>query len=218
MKKNLLLLTLMLFSIQGSFAQWIDAMHISPANPTTNDVISFYADVSFPSGMCSDKTQTQGLTGNGFYTYALHCNGPLAFICSTADTFTLGPLPAGNYSWTYAVDAGGAPSPCTPGIVPGPFATINFTVNTVTSIIERESPSLKCFPNPAQDILNISISGKIAINSILYIYNTLGEEMISKIISESDMTINTGELPEGIYILWVDAKDHIITHKFVKQN
>ena len=205
MKKLSLIIFLSYISVAASYAQWILGLHIQPTNPTTADVIQVYADVSFSSGGCTDKSQTLFLAGNAFYGYALHCNGMAAFICNTTDTFVISPLPAGNYTFIFSVDAGGGPSPCTPGIVAGPTDSIHFTVTSVTSINNISTSLPQLYLNASNDMLNVDLGNANYSGKIIELYNMLGKKIISQKIQESKFNINVSSIPDGIYFFKIDA-------------
>ena len=63
---------------------------------------------------------------------------------------------------------------------------------------------LFAFPNPIETSQELNIEFfKIHVNGVLYIYNGLGETMVSKILDKdvSSLKINTSQLSAGIY--WV---------------
>ncbi len=111
-----------------SSAQWINSIQYQPSNPATNDTITFYVDLSFPSGTCDQHSQGFYINGNKIEAFALHCLGMLTYICHHTDTFKINPLPAGAYSFHFQLDAGMLPFPCTPGIFPGPSDSIALVV------------------------------------------------------------------------------------------
>lgn len=117
-----------------SKAQWIDSLWVIPSNPTTTDTIYFYAVCYFSSGGCSQSTDTFFVNPPVISAYSLHCLGPLTYICQDTDIFVINPLPAGSYTFTYQADAGTGPSPCTPGIVPGPVDSVIVHVNNPSGI------------------------------------------------------------------------------------
>lgn len=212
MKRSLLLLTLCC-TTSSLFSQWIDNIYISPANPTSATPVTIYADISFSSGSCFEKTVQHSLVGNTVYAFALHCIGPLAFICSHTDTFQVGLLPAGNYSFVFHVNAGAAPSPCTPGIVPGPTDSLQFTVAAVTGINDTEhTGSFKISPNPATDFIKLPA---LAVNAEVYIYSLIGE--VVRILKAESLTGNyfIGDLPNGLYLFRIIGGEEIQQQKIL---
>jgi hypothetical protein len=172
-------------------------MHVSPQNPTTADMIYLVADVSFTSGPCNQKTTNFSQNGNTFYAFALHCIGPLSVICNETDSFPAGVLPAGNYQFTFSVDAGFGGPPCNPGIVPGPSNTISFTVTAVTGIQETRDHNILF--TLSDNILFIKPPSDLnADKSQVYIYSTSGQQVIiSDVTGENSLDLSG--LAPGIY-------------------
>ncbi len=192
MKKSVFT-TILLVITSAVSAQQIGALHISPQNPTVNDSITLIADVIFPSGTCDQKELIMSQSGTDFFASAIHCIGPLTYICNNTDSFSAGTLPAGNYRFIYHVDAGFGPVPCTPGIVSGPTDTLSFSVTTATSIIESNTSEINCYYSDNQIVFSQSINDFEA-----SIYNSLGECVYYKRKSKGS-SINFGK--SGIYIL-----------------
>ena len=71
---------------------------------------------------------------------------------------------------------------------------------------------LDVFPNPVQDELNI-INGE----GLATIYNVLGQAVKQLTIKNSQLTINTSDLPKGQYILHIlQQNGNVVTKQFVK--
>lgn len=81
----------------------------------------------------------------------------------------------------------------------------------VSSFNEREQ--VKIYPNPVKDLLTIEAEN---LKSILLI-NMLGKKIYeSKIISDKINTINTQNIPKGIYLLKLEATDGNISTSKIK--
>ena len=201
--KTKILLSVLIFSVTilSSPAQWINSITMSPAVPTELDTIYFYANVDFPSGGCNDKMMSSGVSLPYLYGGALHCLGPLAFICNDIDTFKFDPLPPGSYTFIYQVDAGGGPSPCTPGIVPGPSDSVGFTVFPVVNINETGlDNSFQLFPNPATDFTILILKNNSTENQKLKILGLNGR-LVKELAVRKNMKIDTSDLENGIYLI-----------------
>ena len=217
MKKSLLII-LLLANSASIYAQWITGLHIQPTNPTTADMIHLYADVSFSSGSCNDKSQQQYVSGNHIYGYAIHCNGMLSYICDHTDTFMVNPLPAGNYTFVFNVDAGGAPSPCTPGIVAGPTDSIHFTVTSVTSINTNSTSQPEIYLNTSTNIINVDLMNSNYAGKEIQLFNILGKMIISRKIQGSKFNININPIPDGVYIVKINDASVPFTTRILKRN
>lgn len=212
-------LTLICLGLLMSFiapAQFINSIGISPQQPTTSDTIYFYPTVSFGYGSCDDHTQFISVNGNNIAAGATHCLGMLTVICTTTDTFKIGPLQAGNYTFHFNVNEGTYPAPCTPGIIAGPTDSLNFNVINLSSI--KEPPFndglFYVYPNPASDYLSISFKNKNQKRTIELI--TIEGKVVGNYETDTDnFRMDTHSLPNGIYIVSVSennfAKKELVT-------
>lgn len=196
--KKVLLLSLFCIAIQSQ-AQFIQQISVVPQNPTVNDQVMVLVDAGFSSGTCAENTQWGGFTtSNRYEASTLHCIGMLTYICYDTDTFNLGSLPSGNYRFIVTVDAGGYPSPCTPGIAPGGIDSIDFTVSTATGLSEREKTEIRLTPNPAKE--RVLITGNFEDGKGLFVFNTVdGREVLR--ISATSEEMDLSSLTSGIYFV-----------------
>jgi hypothetical protein len=211
--KRLLILSAALMLTQGASAQWILGFTVQPATPTSNDTVTVIASVSFPSGGCDDKTQYQSVAGSHIYAGALHCIGPLTFICNTTDTFKIPPLAAGNYTFVYQVDAGQGPSPCTPGFVPGPRDSVTFTVTSSSSIPENPSFGFGMYPLPANDIITLTFAARPDEDVVFEIIDIAGKIVVRENHLHDGMSIGLQKLPAGNYIARLMNKSATLTER-----
>ena len=192
-------------------AQYIHNMYITPSNPSIGDNITFYADISFNSGSCYEKVQNHSLNGNTIYAYALHCLGPLAYICDHTDTFNLGSFAPGNYMVIFMVDNGYLPSPCTPGIVAGPSDTLLFTVDNTTSITESSMEHFNAYFS--NNTLEVDATTNEAYS--VFLYSATGS-LVSKIMNASNaISIPFTGYGEGIYIVSIQNENGIYRKKII---
>jgi len=67
---------------------------------------------------------------------------------------------------------------------------------------EESSSSLKAYPNPAKEILNVDGISKV---DNLHLYNLTGSELsVSHSLVNNGLQISTGNLPQGVYLLQVN--------------
>ncbi|MBI9036766.1 MAG: T9SS type A sorting domain-containing protein [Bacteroidales bacterium] len=82
----------------------------------------------------------------------------------------------------------------------GEFSIVNVTKSTI------KENSITIFPNPAEDVINISSTNKI---KNVAIYNFVGQ----KLYSGNDVKIYTDNFKSGIYIIKVETNEGTITEK-----
>jgi hypothetical protein len=201
MKKNLLFLFVLIgFQIQ---AQQILNISSIPANPTAADDVYILVDCQFNSGGCNVWQQSHSFfSAFTINAGAMHCLGPLAMMCNYTDSFHLGPLAAGNYTFNFQLNNGYGGPPCTPGIVPGPTDSYNFTVSLPTSEKEIEREEFNIYPNPASEELKIE-NGEFKIDAV-EIYNTLGEKILNQKPTDNKQQqpfIDISKLSPGMYVI-----------------
>ncbi|MFC3159549.1 Por secretion system C-terminal sorting domain-containing protein [Chryseobacterium arachidis] len=71
--------------------------------------------------------------------------------------------------------------------------------------------NIVCYPNPADDIINFNITGK------MNIYSSEGRLVISKDNVDGSKGVNVSSLIKGNYILTIDNKDGRFSSKFIKK-
>jgi hypothetical protein len=82
--------------------------------------------------------------------------------------------------------------------------------------VKPDFPEIKIFPNPAEDVLYVQVSGKITSNIHYHIFDLVGKEIISGKLNNSTTAIQTSNLNDGFYLLIVENNGKRITTKFIK--
>jgi hypothetical protein len=189
-------------------AQWIQSLTVIPSNPSSSDTITILAACNFPSAGCDQYTQTLSVSGTDIYASSLHCLGPMTVICPFTDTIIIHPLPAGNYTFHFQVDAGFGPVPCTPGIIPGPSDSIGFIVSPLVSLNEHiTQDAIQVFPNPVKDEFQLKGLEKTDYPSRVEIFSQEGKLVRSFQIAKPEETINITGLPTAFYQFRVKKND-----------
>tara|TARA_R110000868_G_scaffold191240_1_gene435414 strand:+ start:1045 stop:1668 length:624 start_codon:yes stop_codon:yes gene_type:complete len=199
MKHITIICTLLFLSIQLLAQGTITGISISPPNPTVSDQVEIHVGVQFNSGNC--ELDNQGHNTNGFAVsgYAHHCVGLLTVICPTTDTFQLGQLPAGDYTFNFSLTSGFGEPSCSPGIVVDDVGQFQFTVSSPVGIDEISLDPNFAYPNPVSDILFL----KKSLNQLAFITDIRGVEII-KIPAVSNQ-VDLSHLPNGIYLLHTES-------------
>jgi hypothetical protein len=194
----LLLLVCQCIVVTNASGQWINGITVIPANPTTTDSVTILVDCMFPSGNCDDHTQYVSVTGTDITAGALHCLGVLSVICNYTDTFNIGILPAGGYTFHFQLDAGGLPSPCTPGIVAGPNDSMVFVVSPAVGTGETISQdNVQITPNPFNDVFTIEGLTSASFPAIAEFYSVEGKLLLRKKINTNTKEISAKQFPKG---------------------
>ncbi len=192
-------------------AQTIDNITVSPNLPTTDDSIFIFVECTFPNMSCKPFTQDVSQDSSNIYASALHCVGSLTAICTYTDTFKVSSLSAGDYTFYFTLNAGAAPEPCTPGIIPYDNDSLQFTVTTATSAnqILNSKLSFTILPNPSVGKINIMLDGAVNISGPyeLHVVSTLGREVNHTTINKNSDNINL-QLPPGIYFCYIESRGY----------
>ncbi len=85
------------------------------------------------------------------------------------------------------------------------FLVDDIAISFVTSTGDQPAAqSLKVYPNPASDVLNINAGTEISKASL---YNIAGQMVYQSNGNSNEMRINTAGLPEGLYMLSITTKE-----------
>ena len=97
-----------------------------------------------------------------------------------------------------------------------PFAKTAPNTSTVESISNSTINSLRAYPNPVSDVLNIEFD-KIVENATVSILNLNGQTIKKdQVNSLKKSRINVGDLPSGIYILNIRTPENVKSIRFIK--
>ena len=207
--KHLLLSSVLSLCSFLAFSQGdqITSIYVVPQNPTVDDEVTVYADLTFSSSGCPLDFQAFTLQNTTFVVTAHHCIGLLAAICNTTDTFELGQLAAGAYTFDLTLTSGGGGPNCSLGIIPDDNDQLQFIVSTSVGIEELESLEDFIYPNPFTDVLNF----KKVLEQAVIITDINGKTVIE--IDAGSQRADLKALPSGVYLLRIGRK----THKLVKE-
>ncbi|WP_131450747.1 T9SS type A sorting domain-containing protein [Flavobacterium subsaxonicum] len=88
------------------------------------------------------------------------------------------------------------------------------TVNLVLSVADNQLTSLSYYPNPVKDVFTISNTNPIEAVSVV---NTLGQQVVSKTINNTNATVDFSLLNSGIYFVQLSSGGSQKTIKVVKE-
>lgn len=92
------------------------------------------------------------------------------------------------------------------------------TVEITLSVGVLPTTTLKIYPNPANSIINIVTADTNNLPESFTIYNTLGQMVKGKnITNSSDLSVDISSLAKGVYFIKVNNKNQTQTLRFIKQ-
>jgi hypothetical protein len=188
----------------------IMSLQISPVNPTEMDTVKLTCTSQFASGGCTLTSSSVNFAPGQIDVNAFHMLGPLAYICSSTDVFTLGILPAGQYTLYYHLS-------CGPYTGCYDLDSISFTVQLYTIIESPDNAAgqLVVYPVLSGDRLNITLPDHIEkVN--LGIFEMTGRKAFSFIAEHSIKEYDISSLSSGIYLIEGSCGKERILQKFIK--
>lgn len=218
-----ILFLLMLFA-QPAFAQLprVASVKINPANPVKNDPVQIITTALHSSGDVFGTHQLSVDTVQKKITIDLiQCAGLLTVIGAKSDTFNLGKLPVGTYqvvTYLFVSQYDAITGNCGNVYVSADADTSHFSItqNTGFSGISGKQ-ELLVFPNPVQSTITVTLS-EYQEDYMLHLYSVTGQEMITRKMDSSNLTIDMTELENGIYFLILRNKQGTCYHKVIKNS
>ncbi|MGJ8666913.1 MAG: T9SS type A sorting domain-containing protein [Patiriisocius sp.] len=85
-------------------------------------------------------------------------------------------------------------------------------------VVSQDLVGLAIFPNPAKDLLNISMPN-LESNATITIYSIQGKQLFSEILNTraTAKNIDVASLQSGVYFIKIETQNGSLTKKFVKQ-
>jgi hypothetical protein len=94
------------------------------------------------------------------------------------------------------------------------FDVTNFTVTMpIAGVDGAQANSLKAFPNPVRDVLNLSYAQQI---DTVEIINMLGQQVLKAKVNNTETQLNIQDLPAGNYFVRAKSGNDIQTEKIIK--
>ena len=98
------------------------------------------------------------------------------------------------------------------------LATSTACQSTLGSETFDKLKGMSVYPNPVNDLLNITIDDSGILPETLTVYNTIGQLVLSKKVqSTSDLSIDASLLNSGVYIVRLEKEGAVKTLKFLKK-
>ena len=210
MKKTLLFLTVLFFSI-SSFSQTLlvtgdtikstqdPCFETSASLTITNNSINTL-DIHCEKVIIDTASGTQN-----YFCWGAECYGPAQYVSSSFNT--LNPGESDNIDFGGYYNAFCSNSPATiqycfyPVSDPADRTCINITYNgNLTNISSPKSISFSIFPNPSNEIINISLA-KDEVKEII-IFNVFGEKITQKNLTvETNLKVDLSDYSNGTYFI-----------------
>ena len=95
----------------------------------------------------------------------------------------------------------------------------DYTINVLASLSVDEFTlnNIRIYPNPTNSVLNIAVRDNNLPDSYS-IYNMLGQNVATRqITSNTDLSINSSGLSNGMYFVKITKNDATITLPFIKE-
>jgi hypothetical protein len=188
---------------QGKFDGFIDDIGIWNRALTPCEIKKLYTSGSFSVSSSASNTicvgQSLNLTAAGATTYNWNTG-------ATSQSISVSPTVSTVYTVSTTYSAG-----CTDS------RTFSVTVNACTGLNETEhaTNSVRIFPNPAKEQLNISISNTAVMGKTYSITNALGQVVATGVFNKQIMELSIQQLSAGFYQLNIDGMQE--NYKFIKE-
>ncbi len=165
--------------------------------------------VASQSVICTGGSSIINLTGNlngssAWHIYTSSC-GANSLTSTINSSITVTPTTTTTY---YVRGEGGC-------ALTGSCSAVTVSVSLCTSVSQLVlNNSFEIYPNPVNDIINISATG--VFNYDVVIYNTVGEVVLTHHNRGESATIFTSDLAAGIYYIRLITEYGIVTKKIIK--
>jgi len=210
MKKTLLFLTILFFSI-NSFTQTLSVTGdtiISTQDPCFETSASLTITNNSTKALdihCEKVIIDTALGTQNYFCWGEECYGPSQYVSSSFNNLNPGESDNIDFGGYYNAFCSNAPATIRycfyPVSNPGDRTCIDITYNgNLTSFSTLKSNSFSIYPNPSNDIINISLS-KDEIKEII-IFNVYGEKITQKnLIVESNLKVDLSDYSNGTYFI-----------------
>ena len=210
MKKTLLFLTILFFSI-NSFTQTLSVTGDTikstqaPCFETSASLTITNNSTNALDIHCEKVIIDTALGTQNYFCWGEECYGPSQYVSSSFNNLNPGESDNIDFGGYYNAFCSNAPATIRycfyPVSNPGDRTCIDITYNgNLTSFSTLKSNSFSIYPNPSNDIINISLS-KDEIKEII-IFNVYGEKITQKnLIVESNLKVDLSDYSNGTYFI-----------------
>ncbi|MFB0924906.1 MAG: T9SS type A sorting domain-containing protein, partial [Vicingaceae bacterium] len=82
--------------------------------------------------------------------------------------------------------------------------------------VETEISTIKLYPNPANDELNVDLGDNVIYGATMQVYDVIGKVMFSQNVSQKTLKINISKFPSGMYFVIYSNQGNRFSAKIVK--
>ena len=82
----------------------------------------------------------------------------------------------------------------------------SYSIESTTSLKEFKSSSFKLYPNPAKDLITISVNETVQVKKVR-VYSVTGQIISEKEMPENNLQLEVSDLQSGMYLLEVETED-----------
>ena len=95
-------------------------------------------------------------------------------------------------------------------------ADINLNIDDTLTLQDNDLETLKIYPNPVTDWLNITLDN-LNLDTDIAIFDINGKKIYTKKITTAINTINLSDLNAGVYLIKIQNSKKTITRRIIKQ-
>lgn len=183
-------------------AQQIDQVYVTPANPTTADVVQLHIEGYLFSTDVFIANISVSQSGNDYMVQmAMQNSGGIGLpvLVPFDTTLDLGYLTAGNYTASVTAMLNGMP--------PGGTQQTQWVVSELVGMVNAEGVGLGMWPNPAHDQLHFYWPASVQPVSTLTVSTLDGRVVHRQKVGVSTVATLQIDLNPGIYLVRVDGQN-----------
>lgn len=185
--------TLSNFALSGSISNWVASGGVLSGSNTPASIPTFSAS-SDRSVACAGESVTLTANGATSYTWSNGSNAASSVINASAST-------------VYTVNAYNGFCDVT--------ATVSLTVNNCTGVKTNQLSTLRVYPVPANEKLNLSFNQNQKV--IVDIFSADGKKVKSLTAEGIEIAVDIAELNSGLYLLKLQSENENVSRTFLKQ-
>ena len=201
------------------------------ANPIVNsalyvDDLQLIYNCDKPTGLVTNsitstsaKPKWSAVAGAEVYQVRYRVTGTPPWTNKTTTSLTkliTGLTPSTTYQWQVRAKCNVNPLVWSAWTTSQSFTTL---AAKSTDLVLENSNSIVVYPNPVNDVLNLSVETSVDGNAVVRLSNTIGKIYIDKQLQIIDGMLNTSinveDLPAGVYFLSIDTPEGRNTRKII---